>query len=55
MNGTDFPFHAKCKELIKMKMIDVLSFFAFDKFNLECPKLLSSHYKLTVPSLLLLR
>lgn len=56
MNETDFPFHAKSKELIKMKMTDVLSFFGFDKFNLECTKLLNSHYDyLGAPSLLLLR
>ena len=41
VNGTDFLFHEKCKELMKMKMIDVLSFLAFDKFNWERTKLLN--------------
>lgn len=47
VNGTDFPFHAKLKELIKMRMIDALSFFAFDKFNLESTKLLHQNHELS--------
>lgn len=49
MNRTYFPFHEKCKELRKIKIIIIiiLSFFAFDKFNLECTKLLNSNYVLS--------
>lgn len=49
MSRTHSPFHAKCKELTKIKIIIIiiLSFFAFDKFNLECTKLLNSHYVLS--------
>lgn len=45
MNRTHFPFHAKRKELIKIKIIIIiiLSFFDFDKSNLECTKILNSH------------
>lgn len=32
---------------IKIKIIIILSFFAFDKLNFECTKLLNSHYVLS--------